>query len=714
MQLITNRLKTQWKMSAMCGIPTLGYIALRPTHAHAGERIGEAKHPGPASENAWRWASFQDVFAQTRLCSGSDNEASDGPPIALEQTDEGDCLDVSGTDDCSLELTYSSSGDSEPTKRGRPVTNHSRRNHQVRERYKNIRQGSPKRERGRPRTVKISRRCIRRRQLVEEKSLVQSVKEAFGLGLTKEGSELQLASMRTKVGKIAFGPLAAVMSENAAHAEVGRSVCAKLHQVGRSHMNHMVRWCAEGITDLNTFCELTGLTKRYVQSTKWGDRMQAIEQSRVFTERYTPNTTRKTVGRPDDQLAVDFFLDNTQQASGAKTNTRQLSLEFHDLELKFYADYPRRLRALNCEQPSLFEMIEEKTCQNKQLTRFEKSLRASVYRGRQANFDEERELATRTANVYSVYQSQLETKRLRTLGVSTSEARYKSVKRHCQAIAKSIQTGLDSDDATDTTQSLDFYNPHPMGQKRFWAVLHSKGIRWTRQVNPTECAIHDNGPQQELELKQLEGELLVQAQSLHAFRDEIRKAIENQDHSTVEMREQETSQAAALGKLVAKVRILRDKVGLYHKHLKQFEVCRAVVKRIEENLVPGECVLYRDFVALYNCEGNKVQNLVLVALWRMQPGEPLRVFKFSNYCDDKDTRSADAYYVADVFDFYFGQGEHHCKFFQVNNITKIYISGDHGPHFSSIQTIYNETTIYARYGIIVEAFSLCSYHAYNR
>ena len=93
------------------------------------------------------------------------------------------------------------------------------------------------------------------------------------------------------------------------------------------------------------------------------------------------------------------------------------------------------------------------------------------------------------------------------------------------------------------------------------------------------------------------------------------------------------------------------------------------------------------------------------------------MFKFNNLCDDPKSRSADAYYVADVFDFYFarnGDPAYVCQFFQTQKITRVYLSGDHGPHFSSCQTMYNESCMHRLYGIDLRVFFLCSYHAYNR
>jgi hypothetical protein len=76
------------------------------------------------------------------------------------------------------------------------------------------------------------------------------------------------------------------------------------------------------------------------------------------------------------------------------------------------------------------------------------------------------------------------------------------------------------------------------------------------------------------------------------------------------------------------------------------------MKDLEKRLKPGECILYRDFVNQYNSDGKKVNNLVLVVMWRDKVGDPLNVKKLSNLCSDAESRSCDAYYVADVMAFH--------------------------------------------------------------
>jgi hypothetical protein len=68
--------------------------------------------------------------------------------------------------------------------------------------------------------------------------------------------------------------------------------------------------------------------------------------------------------------------------------------------------------------------------------------------------------------------------------------------------------------------------------------------------------------------------------------------------------------------------------------------------------------------------------------------------------------------VADVFAFHLAeQGAHGSGLFA--RFDTIFVSGDHGPHFSSIFTMFNESTMMKRYGKRFHIISLCSYHCYN-
>ena len=99
-----------------------------------------------------------------------------------------------------------------------------------------------------------------------------------------------------------------------------------------------------------------------------------------------------------------------------------------------------------------------------------------------------------------------------------------------------------------------------------------------------------------------------------------------------------------------------------------------------------KCVLYRDFVNMYNEKGQKVKNLVLVKLTR-NDRNTLDVVKLHNFCTDSKS-GCDAFYVADVFDHHLkpeaqgGSGE-------FDNIDHITMCGDHSTKVASSKNTLN-------------------------
>jgi len=61
--------------------------------------------------------------------------------------------------------------------------------------------------------------------------------------------------------------------------------------------------------------------------------------------------------------------------------------------------------------------------------------------------------------------------------------------------------------------------------------------------------------------------------------------------------------------LATEKRSLQKAVDLYHLHLRQYEKQRA---KVQQGVVPGEGVVYRDFVNDHDKSGAKVCNLQLV------------------------------------------------------------------------------------------------------
>jgi hypothetical protein len=273
------------------------------------------------------------------------------------------------------------------------------------------------------------------------------------------------------------------------------------------------------------------------------------------------------------------------------------------------------------------------------------------------------------------------------------------------------------DDVADTVDALDaFHVPHP---RTFWQIIRDAAIRWTSNANPTECPLHDMGPawhEQEKDSSKKCAAALTRAQDAKRALSQAlsQAAIAEDTHDR--LKSDCKKETATWWEHVQQLRKLRADLARYARHLLQYAQCRPIIQKIEGGLQPGQAVVYRDFVAQYNCDGVKVANLVLVVIWLavVDNVSSKQVFKLNHFCSAKKERSQDAYYVAAVFDFHFGKGGKHSAFFKNQGIHTIFLSGDHGSHFSSIQTIYNESCFFEKYGIEVHLFFLCSYHAFNR
>jgi len=124
-------------------------------------------------------------------------------------------------------------------------------------------------------------------------------------------------------------------------------------------------------------------------------------------------------------------------------------------------------------------------------------------------------------------------------------------------------------------------------------------------------------------------------------------------------------------------------------------------------------MVVRDFVNHHDHAGAHVKCLHWVMMWRDMKNGPIKRLKLRHYCSDKKSCMTDSYYQADVTDFHFDETNAHCpKLFEPFH-TIIFV-GDHGPHFASHDTMYNESTLSRRFGKKVKLMYLASYHAYSR
>lgn len=550
-------------------------------------------------------------------------------------------------------------------RRGRPITNNSKMNADARRQYlcrKNAR---------RVNTPRLPDSIRRRAQRVNYKQIKEAQK-SLSTGQTDEGFMTALPTLHTTAGRKAFPAFAAVVCRQNVHTAVGASVCKALSMgtVGNAHTVGVVQLCldTENLTDadMRTFCDLAGLSLKYVQ------RVQRFPSNpqRLFTENYTqrkPTDMCDVEKTPQEKLVIRFFNEHSSVRSGAKRQTREVGLGHTELQIEFYAEYCKRLRILNTEDPSVLTRVLVLVERKMPITRFQSSLAFAVACARQAGFNPLAEETARRLKAKQVYNYHLEELRLRNLQITmhfaSAEERHTTsdneMKLALQLVLPPAESLTELDPCEETqllpiapsaqTKETEISALYPLFdppcKKSFWKVIKKFKIHWTQHFKPTECPIHDSGPLHVEKLKTLNNEQHISQERLLSARNLIVHGRES-NADVRQSRIDENRELEALKKLEQAVRKLRDHVKLFELHVKQYEACRKTIKNFEANLKVGEGVMYRDFVAAYNCDGEKIQNLVLVFLWRSVDKGPLRVFKFNNLCGDEQTRSADAHFVA--------------------------------------------------------------------
>jgi hypothetical protein len=545
----------------------------------------------------------------------------------------------------------------------------------------------------------------------------ESWNEAFGVG--------HFISAVRKVAAAQDGPtLLPGMAEHEAtlqmFEEVGRGSCEMIKScIGGGAKSSVTRLASEYVTDISLFAKQIDSTAAYVKRAR-----KDFTIARCLVLNYDLQGQFTHYHRTSEIQLIKvmecFFLRNSNVRSGQRDNVRtsfrELPMKLQDIQQLWYIEFPSYCREAASTWPEWYLQISSKTSPNK----WQASVIASVAT---ASADVEAELRQRRIEAKTIYHMYLRDNRMRANEASVCNSveraeRFETKRRAFEKAELDKLRLLDSSGVANTADGslypvdgeLHVSKIKPPTMKYFFQEIKQLGYSWSQNVYPTECPIHDEGPRTLLKLEKAKEDI----QAIMTGWEKAKAELIGQASDANSAREQEArfKYAASLKEL----RALQAAQALYVRHLEQYKVCREVIKRIEEHLKPGEAVLYRDFVAQYMSGGAKLSNLVFVILWhdgvRVQKFN--KVMKFNHFCADKDTRSQDAYYMADVWRWFLLGGEGSSNFLKRNKIHTLYVSGDHGPHFSSISTMYNESTFYELYSIRLFNFFLCSYHAFNR
>ena len=386
---------------------------------------------------------------------------------------------------------------------------------------------------------------------------------------------------------------------------------------------------------------------------------------------YATDVNRDKIGEALDKVLTAFFNGTTHQCSGAdQSKARIMDVDYFQWDAELSGQWPGLLRELAAKHPHLVPDLQDMPKTG--WTDFEACLLSAVHASPN-DPKEEREVRTKKRN--TEYNTILAQKK-GSLPPTTETERAKARAQRRQRVSSRLKY-----DTFDPAA----YDIRAPAMRTFRAWLKRKGLRYTRFTVPHPCPLCTDGPTNEV----------------------VYAALSKQIDDLV------TADLPVPGELTKRCNKLRTALRVYRIHLLQLEASRAAAKKAEDNLVPGEAMVIRDFVNHHDHSGKHVKCLHWVLMWRDEVGEPLKRLKLRHYCSDKKSMSTDSYFQADVTEFHLNEDNEHCpKLFK--DFKRIIFVGDHGPHFASHETMHNESTLSRKYGKEIKLMFLASYHAYSR
>jgi len=509
----------------------------------------------------------------------------------------------------------------------------------------------------------------------------------------REGQTAFIAALGLKRGKEKLkGPMTSMMKTPEEISEIAQlhkntKMASLQKSLSRNQRNEIKDTLTTGLA-ARTAASVLGLTEQSIRRRLVTQTNRVQWKAMVEMETITEDDEFDvhTVQELETRLYTNFFKDHAGVVSGSMRLLRVLTIPKFKLFSRLFGAYPSLLRQLNKDHPDLMGTLTVGS-------RLRTAMEAALANAKREGFNEDEECQTRTVMAEQKYKAKLATKRLRT-NRSIAPARVNK-----KAVSKEREF---------TPEEVTREKPvKPVGDKKFMCVIKEAGIRFTKKTKPYNCKIHDQGPTWQPKLAKCVSERVIVDERL----DELTKR-KNTSLSGVE-KQQLADLTTQHKELLRKQRKYTEKIQEFAIHLEQFAKCRVGLQNLEKALKPGECLIYRDFVNQYNTDGDKIANLQLVILYRLEPGVALTQLKVYNFSGGAQAVRCDPFFVADVMDFHMKtKDEGRSGVF--DRFNKIYVSGDHGSHFSATKTVFNETRMFRKYGKKVHVLSLCSYHCYNR
>ena len=380
-----------------------------------------------------------------------------------------------------------------------------------------------------------------------------------------------------------------------------------------------------------------------------------VTRWRVMKANSTPGRVGGTVkpGPLESSITVGFFEEHTHVPSGARIPTRHMAMDKIEMYGLYRAHFPALVRRAA-------ELSEEKQEVHGGLCGFLK--KSLVVANERPAWTQKSELDRRV----QWYERKI------------AETRTNRVLDRCNGL-NVIPTQEDPD------------NIRARSMLTFWRILKRSKVRFVQARVEHNCDIHKNADANKRELATAQDELAQMEKELKAARAGKCKG-----------------DVARLTPLIApkRLEILKLEKDVEHAriHFIHYKTALKYVKGIEYNLRPNQVLLYRDFVNQYSYKGKKINNLIFVVSRPSPTGEGNIIDYVNNVAEARRTSA----FHAIALDRLLKRGD------LTPPGTELFISGDHGPHFWSWDTLMWQSTIFDKYKVKVEIVGMCSYHAYNR
>jgi hypothetical protein len=464
-------------------------------------------------------------------------------------------------------------------------------------------------------------------------------------------------------------PLCAVSFGNAEHfARMAANTKRLLKAVGGRHKKEVAHLLTNGLPAWFARKKF-GMTRRQIRAAAVFPELDVGRS--ISNACYAENVTRDKIPPGMDSVFMQFFMRSTHQCSGADNDkARIMDHEFYEWEAMLEAQWPGLLREQALHQPDQVPDLE--AMPRSGWTDYQACMLSAL---EQTSQDAAEERSVRQNKYLIAYRLQL----------ARVRGELPSFTKKEEAARKKIQH-----DRTASRLQPDSFNPaeytiQAPTLRTFRAWLKRKKLRFTRFSVPHPCPLCTDGPTDEVVF-------LALSKQVEALR---------------------SAGSPIPGELHQRWTKLRKSLRIYRVHLTQLTSARAEAKQAEDDLLPGTCMVIRDFVNHHDHSGQHVKCLHWVVMWRDKVGEPLKRLKLRHYCSNKKNMNTDSYYQADITEFHLNEDNPHCpmlfKDFQI-----IIFVGDHGPHFASHETMHNESTLSRRFGKQIILMFLASYHAYSR